>query len=163
MKIQNNNNNNNTRCKQTNDEWSSAGWSIASIRESLASRDSTFSIFTARERKNKKNLFYGEGFPSDIFWVVVYNYCLFLVVFIVCSISRVTFLLFSLSLALWLVLISRRSAKRQTMPWILPACILNAFDSFLYLSLHLSRVLCVNNTCQQKKKKAPIYLEKINY
>merc|ERR1711862_93353 len=89
------------------------------------------------------------------------NYCLFLVVFIVCSISRVTFLPFSLSLALLLVLISRRPAKRQTMPWILPACILNAFDSFLYLSLHLSRVLCVNNTCQQKKKKAPFIWRKL--
>merc|ERR1712133_244629 len=41
--------------------------------ESLASRDLTFSIFTARAREKKKNLFYGGVFPRIYFgwWYII--------------------------------------------------------------------------------------------
>merc|ERR1712227_559705 len=92
-----------------------------------------------REKGRIRRTFFMEGVFPRIYFGWWYIIIAFFWSYLLCVPSHASPFFFSLYLS--------RCA------WFLPACILNAFDSFLYLSLHLSRVMCVNNTCQKKKKR----------
>jgi len=113
MKIQNINNNNNTDVnKQTTNDLPPVGALLPS--ENRWRREIQPFPSSPREKARRRRTFFMEGFPSDIFWVVVYNYCLFWS-YLLCVPSHASPFFFSLYLSrcYWFLFLDVRRNDKQ--------------------------------------------------